>query len=313
MPESDQLSVPPALKPGDAVSVVAPASSPDRAVCEAALAGLESYGYRPKTYRDLCTPVGYLSGADEQRSGELQQAIDDPETAMILAVRGGNGVGRILDQVDLSPLIERPKIVCGYSDITALHMAIQQRCRLVSFHGPNLVSGLGDTTEATSSEREAFHRLVSGELKPGDSLCPDTARLRTVRGGVAEGHLIGGNFATVNSILRTPAEPSFDGAVLFVEDIGEHPYRIDRLLVQLRLGGLLQQLAGVVVGYFTDCVDEGPTVEEVLFEFFEPLGVPVLAGFPAGHEHPNLPLPLGARVRLDADQRDLLLAQRVVG
>lgn len=312
------LAAPPALRPGDAISVVAPASAPKRAAFDAAMANLQAAGYRPKTYRDVCTPHGYLSGTDAARADELNQAFADPETTMVLAARGGYGVGRILDRIDYGLLAARPKIVCGYSDITALHAAIGRLCGLVSFHGPNLIDGLGDDSADSEAERSATHALLAGQRKRGDDLLPAAPAMRTVVGGQAEGRLVGGNAAVLLSILGTPYGPDFegpgsDGAILLLEDVHEAPYRIDRLLTQLRLAGVLGRLGGVVLGYFTDAdARRGPSVDEVAAELLEPLGVPTLASAPIGHEHPNLPLPLGARVELDVDAGTLRLRQEVV-
>ncbi len=306
------LAIPPALRPGDAISIVAPASSPQRDRFEAAMANLTARGYRPKTYRDFCTPHGFLSGTDDERITELEAAFRDPETTMVLAVRGGYGCGRILDRVDFGLLAARPKIVCGYSDLTALHAAIQRRCGLVSFHGPNLVAGLGAGGEEQGAETEASFAMFSGQ-NLRDIAAPARYNVRMISIGVAEGEMIGGNLAVLMGLLGTPDEPDFDGAVLLIEDTGEEPYRVDRMLTQLRTSGRLGQIAGAVLGYFSDYDKESrPTVDEVLAEFFGPLGVPVIAGAPFGHEHPNLPLPMGAIVRLDADAPGLELLQPVV-
>lgn len=311
--EDMQLTRPPALKPGDAISVVAPASSPRREACDRALAALEDAGYKPKIYRDFCQPHGYLAGVDAARIEELEQAFRDPDTSAVLAVRGGYGVGRILDRIDFGLLTERPKIVCGYSDITALHSAIQRRCGMISFHGPNLMAGLGDPDEESTAEREATLALLTGSRGVGDDLLAGGTKHVALVGGAAEGRLVGGNLAVMMSLLGTPDEPDLDGAILLLEDTGEVPYRVDRLLTQLRAGGQLGQIAGAVLGYFSNAeTKRGPSVDEVLSEFFEPLGVPVLAGAPVGHEHPNLPMPLGARVRLEADRGQLLLGEPVV-
>ncbi|QDT68632.1 putative murein peptide carboxypeptidase [Planctomycetes bacterium MalM25] len=308
-----QLTRPPALKPGDAISVVAPASSPRREACDRALEALARAGYTPKVYRDFCQPHGYLAGVDAERVDELEQAFRDPDTSAVLAVRGGYGVGRILDRIDFGLLTERPKIVCGYSDITALHAAIQRRCGMISFHGPNLMSGLGDTDDDTQAERDAALDLFTGRRGEGADLLSGAATPATLTGGVAEGRLVGGNLAVMMSLLGTPDQPDFYGAILLLEDTGEVPYRVDRLLNQLRMSGLLQRIAGAVLGYFSNAESRrGPSVDEVLGEFFEPLGVPVITGAPIGHEHPNLTAPLGARVRLDADGSRLLLDEAVV-
>lgn len=310
--KAQPLAIPPALQPGDAISIVAPASSPKRDRFEAAMANLTARGYRPKVYRDFCTPHGFLSGTDDERVAELEAAFRDPETTMVLAVRGGYGCGRIVDRVDFSLLTARPKIVCGYSDLTALHAAIQRRCGLVSFHGPNLVAGLGAGDEENAIETAASLKMFGGR-NAFDLLAPFRYNTRTQHAGVAEGHLVGGNLAVLLGLLGTPDEPDFDDAILVIEDTGEAPYRVDRLLTQLRTSGRLTKIAGAVLGYFSDYdKSDRPTADEVLAEHFEPLGVPVVAGAPFGHEHPNLPLPMGATVRLDADAPSLELLQPVV-
>lgn len=310
---SQPLAIPPALRPGDGISIVAPASPPRRSSTDAGLALLTAAGYRPKTYRDFCAADGYLAGTDEERAAELETAFADPDTSMVLAVRGGYGCGRILDRVDFSTLAARPKIVCGYSDLTALHAAIQGRAKLVSFHGPNLVGGLGRDADSTETERAAAAALFAGKRSAGDDLLGSDASIETITGGTVSGHLIGGNLAVLMSLLGTPDEPPFDGGVLLLEDTGEVPYRVDRLLTQLRTSGRLGRIAGAVLGYFSKAEsDSGPPVEEVLAEFFASLGVPVLAGVPIGHEHPNLVVPLGASVHLDADQGRLKLGQAVI-
>ena len=184
---------------------------------------------------------------------------------------------------------------------------------MISFHGPNLMAGLGDTDERSAAEREATLALLTGARGEGDDLLAGKVEPKTLVGGVAEGRLVGGNLAVLMSLLGTPDEPDLEGAILLLEDTGEVPYRVDRLLTQLRAGGHLGRIAGAVLGYFSNAeASRGPSVEEVLGEFFQPLGVPAITGAPVGHEHPNLPMPLGVRVRLDADERRLLLNEPAV-
>ena len=305
------FAAPPALKPGDGVSIVAPASSPRQATFESAMAAFTAAGYGPKVYRDFCDAGGYLAGSDAERIDELEAAFRDPETSMVLAVRGGYGCGRILDGVDFDLLGSRPKIVCGYSDLTALHAAVQHRTGLLSFHGPNLAFGLGGSGESTEAERRATLELLTGMSGPGTNLLGTEASVEPITAGVAEGRLAGGNLAVLMSLVGTPWEPELDGSILLLEDTGESTYRIDRLLTQLADSGRLAKIAGAVLGYFSKTGD-GPPVDAVLREFFEPLGIPVVTGAAVGHEHPNLPMPLGARVRLDASNGRLELLQPVV-
>lgn len=311
MSQPTPLAIPPALKAGAGISIVAPASPPKQQAFESGLAALSAIGYRPKTYRDFCCRESYLAGTDAERIEELETAFRDPDTTMVLAVRGGYGCGRILDRVDFRLLAQRPKIVCGYSDLTALHAAIQRRAGLISFHGPNLIDGLGDTDPATADERVATWSLLQGGFAAGDALANRNDDYDRLTGGVAEGPLVGGNLAVLGSLLGTPDAPDFRGAILVLEDTGESAYRIDRLLTQMRQTGALGQLGGIVLGHFSK-TDGHEKAEAVLRSELQSFGIPVLAGLPVGHEHPNYPLPLGGRVRLDADRGLLELAQNVV-
>lgn len=312
------LKFPPRLAPGDAISVVAPASSPDRIRYESSLTILSKAGYVVKTYRDLTQPRGYLSGTDEARVAEMNEALADPATKMVLAVRGGYGVGRILDEIDFSLLIDQPKIVCGYSDLTALHAGVQRYANLISIHGPNLIDGFGEVRHVVDDEKQAFHRLVDfDQPKSSEDFDllqgADKSKLETYVVGEATGRLVGGNLAVLTALIGTKFEPDFKDGILFLEDIGEPLYRIDRMLTQLFQAGACDQLKGVVLGHFTDCQSEGAEQAnrlKSLFEsFFLPLHLPVLAGFPAGHEHPNLPLPMGALVHLNTKSQTLKIAQ----
>lgn len=302
------MLTPPAIAPGDGISIVAPASPPERRALDDGVRYLVSLGYKPKLYRDVCDHAGYLAGNDEERIAELHEAFADPDTKMVLAARGGYGVGRLLDRIDFAALHGRPKIVCGYSDITALHSAILRKAGVFTFHGPNLVGGLGSDSPDTKFERDAAWRLFTGEAG-ADALLVPRGDSQTLSGGTAVGTLVGGNLALLLSIYGTPYSQEFGGGVLVLEDTRESLYRLDRLLTQLRLAGVLDQIAGAVLGYFTGA---GEGLDALLDEFFAPLDVPVLKSAAVGHEHPNYPLPLGARVSLDADAGELRLAEPVV-
>lgn len=305
----------PALKPGDGIAIVAPASTPPRAPMERAVTRLESLGYRVKTYRDLFEPEGYLAGSDSVRAAELNHAFADQEVAMVLAARGGYGVSRLLDQIDYAQVQQTPKIVAGYSDISALHSALQRECNLVTFHSPNAVCGFGHDGDPASelSEQTLLAAATGASLTTSYE---QALALKALCPGMAQGRLIGGNAAVVMGLLGTPYEPDFAGAVLFLEDLDEAPYRLDRMLSQLRLAGKLNQLAGVLLGYFTGCeAGEGKPswpLDQVWRDYFADLGIPVLAGFPAGHERPNLTLPMGAIVEVDAEKRQLKISEPVV-
>ncbi|MGL4512643.1 MAG: S66 peptidase family protein [Lacipirellulaceae bacterium] len=309
-----RLLLPPLL-PGAAISLVAPASWPAPAAVALACERVQRLGFLVRTYRDFPTPTRYLAGTDDERAREFEAAIADPDTSMILAVRGGYGVTRMLSHVNLSGLARRPKIVCGYSDLTALHAAVQRRTGLVTVHGPNLVNGLGGDPDESAIEIDALMALVAHGVGEGWSLCPAACRdrLRCVASGTGDGPLVGGNLAVLAALVGTPDEPAYDGCVLFLEDTGEAPYRIDRMVTQLLAAGRLDRVAGVVLGYFSEPGEAAsPTAAEVLGELLATLGVPILAGFPAGHEHPNAPLPMGGMVSLDSGAKSLTLLGPIV-
>ena len=306
---SKELKSPPMIRPGDGISVVMPASAPDLNAFIKAMDHLVKQGYQVKTYRDftsdnLGNSYSYLAGNDSDRADELNAAFADKETRLVLAARGGYGVARILDLVDFSLLASNPKAVCGYSDLTALHAAIQKKCSLVSILGPNLIDGWGSGSSEVNHERKATIELLEG-LKAGSSLVGSypVVELKTITQGRASGRLVGGNLAVLNSLLGTPYEPDWDGAILFLEEIGESPYRIDRMLTQLRQAGVFDRVAGILLGYFTDCqtCETDTKLNNLIQEMFSNCGVPVVAGFPSGHEHPNYPLPMGAKVKIDSD------------
>lgn len=272
------------------VRVVAP-SSPFNA--EDLQRGLEllSRRYEMSHNPSLFERRGYLAGTDARRIDELQSAIDDPALSAIIAARGGYGATRLLEALDLEPLLSRPKLLIGFSDITALH-AVWSLKGLGSLHGP-MVAAVGRGTDAQLA------RLI--EALEGRHV-PELASLRALVPGRARGPLLGGNLAVLCSLLGTPFMPNLDGAVLLLEDVGERPYRIDRMLTSLRQSGALAHLAGILLGAFTKAEpgSDGMTIEDVLLDRLGDLGVPVLSGAPIGHIDDNEPVPLGAVIELDS-------------
>jgi muramoyltetrapeptide carboxypeptidase len=305
------------LAPGDCVSVVAPAGPPDPVRVARALDELERLGLRVKTYGELFAPRGYLAAPDDERLRQLNAALRDPQTAAVLPARGGYGCARLLEGVDYQALTRRPKVLVGFSDLTALHAAIATHTGLVTFHGPNLQDGWGREGGFPPAARQAWQRAVFGfDDAPEGELVLDAEardRLVTLVPGVAQGRLYGGNLAVWAGLVGSPYVPDLRGHVLLLEDVGEQPYRVDRFCAQLRLAGALDGLAAVLVGQFTDCdaAADAPSLslDETLRDYLLPLGVPVLAGFPAGHVPDNVTLPLGALVEVDASSRRVRLLE----
>jgi muramoyltetrapeptide carboxypeptidase len=284
----------------------------DRERIDRALDRLRDRGFDIKTYGDIYRRDGYLAGDDATRAAELVAAFADPETSAVWCARGGYGVVRLLEQIDFDVIRRHPKIFIGFSDITALHIAIQQRAGLVTFHGPNLQDGFGKLDDMPAANEAALWQAVlAGErsdARPGYELTVagiEQVKLQALTTGTAAGTLTGGNLAVICGLLGTPFEMETDGRILFVEDVSERLYRIDRYLAQLTLAGKLRSAAGVLVGSFSYDDNEAAEPEEavarLLGDYLEVLGIPVIAGFPAGHAQHNLTLPMGARIEIDAD------------
>lgn len=299
------LLFPPRLQPGDALSLVAPAGPVNANAMQRAVSLLEQAGFECRTYGELTRRCGFLAGSDSERLAEFNAAIADPETRAILPVRGGYGVSRIVHQIDYEGLRKRPKLIAGFSDISALHAAVYAKLGLVTFHSPNLQDGIGHVDGLPAAVADSYWQMLGVQSVAQDS--PANAALPNVEcmtAGVGHGPLLGGNLAVFAGLMGSPYEPDTRGAILLLEDIGEAPYRIDRMLCQLRLAGKLDNLAGVVLGQFTDCDDSGLeagiSLDEIIENYFSGLGVPVIANYPVGHVRDNLTVPLGIPVCLDA-------------
>lgn len=277
----------------------------------------ENLGFRCKIGHSVGQVYGYLSGDDALRAEDLQQMYADPEVDILWCAKGGYGTPRLLDRLDFSLFARTPKPLVGYSDITALHLALWQACRMPTVHGPMPCSDdlEGDTDPHS---REALHRVLCNPAPLGALRNPpDTRPMEGWGGGSAEGVLLGGNLSMVVSLLGTKYLPDLTGAFLFLEDIGETTMRLDRMLNQLRLAGVLDRCAGFVLGGFTDCGIEYPGYGfesgEVLRQALLPLKKPVVAGVQAGHVKPALSLPLGLRVQVDGERGGVTYLESLYG
>jgi muramoyltetrapeptide carboxypeptidase len=286
----------PALRAGERVAVIAPASGFDRASFEAGLARIAGR-YQPVIPRGLFERHRYLAGSDSRRLAELRGALEDAALRAVFCARGGYGATRLLAQLGGAGVPGAPKALVGFSDITALHLWLLRSGR-VCIHGP-VITQLGRLPQATS---ERLFALLESE-QPAAALQGSA----TYVGGRAEGPLIGGNLSVFSRLLGTPFMPDLEGAVLLLEDQGERPYRLDRMWTHLQLAGVFARVRGVVLGSFTACEEQGAAYSsaDILRELAEASGVPCAAGFPIGHADENEPVPLGVRVRLDADARAL--------
>jgi muramoyltetrapeptide carboxypeptidase len=286
------LRSPPPLRHGSRLAIVAPASGFDREELFRGLAWLATR-YRLHIDQRILARAGFLAGTDETRAAVLSEAMTDPEVDAIVCARGGYGAMRILDALPWDRFIERPKPLVGFSDVTALHLVANAR-GVSTVHGPN-VTGLGRSISA-SERASLIAALEGGALSPW-------SRLQVIVPGEARGPIIGGNLALVEAIAAAGRLVIPRGALLALEDVTERPYRIDRMLTSLLLGGHLARASAIVFGGFTQC-DPGPdgvTVEEVLRERTSKLGIPVAACAPFGHGAPNHAFRLGGEAILRKD------------
>ena len=310
------------LSPGDTIALVSPASATFNSVdFQIARESLEALGFKVRAGEHMMERFGYLAGADKARADDINTAFADRSVAAVHAIRGGWGSARLLPYLDFDAIRRNPKVLIGYSDITALLLSIQAKTGLITFHGP---IGLG-RWDAWSLD---YYRrvLMNGEAvtysnKQGlsgdrNSLVQVEFRTLTVTPGKARGRLLGGYLTVLTAILGSPYLPDWDDAILFCEDVGEDLYRVDRMLTQLKLAGVLPKIKGFVFGSCSEC---GPgegyaslTLEEIIRDHIKPLNVPAWQGAMIGHAQPQWTLPVGAQVEIDASAATIKLLEPAV-
>jgi muramoyltetrapeptide carboxypeptidase len=310
---------PPRLKPGDTVGLIDPAgASFERAPVEIVIDLLGALGLKARPGAHLFDRYGYLAGSDKDRAADVTAFFADPTVNAILAVRGGWGCARLLPHLDFATIARNPKVLLGYSDLTALLLAIHARTGLVTFHGPVGIS------KWTAFNVDYVRRvLFAGEavtfenLKdPGEYLVPVENRITTITPGVARGRLAGGNLTVLSAIVGSGYLPDWEGKILFVEDVDEKLYRIDRMLTQLALAGILSKVRGVIFGNCSGCEPgEGYgslTLEEILADHLKPLGVPAWSGAMFGHIPRQFTLGEGVEVEIDATRGTIRMLEAAV-
>lgn len=294
---------PPPLRKGDTIAIVAPAGPVDPRRLSRGTRLLAEAGYVPRVAEGALDRDGYLAGGDARRAAQVEWALSLPEARAVMAARGGYGTTRLLPLVDWARFARSPRLLVGYSDLTAILSYVSTRLGVPAVHGPMAAADLA--AHADGESLDAFARLAAGAVSPRE---PWGRPCERVRGGAAEGILSGGCLSILCALLGTPFAPDLRGALLFLEDVSEACYRIDRMLTQLIQSGLLNGVAGIVVGTMAPV---GKATEEdvrrVFAEAGERLSVPVWYGFPAGHAGPNWPLPFGVPARIDSRGRLFLL------
>ncbi len=306
---------------GDTIGIVAPASPPpDPASVDHSIEALEKFGFKPKLAKNARARHGYLAGSDRQRAADLMAMFADPKVKAIICLRGGYGSTRLVEILDYDLIRRHPKIFAGYSDITSLHGILGRQTGLITFHAP-MLNGALSKADLPEFTRASFFRTLMEAKPPGNIANGYAEKTVTIlRRGVAEGRLVGGNLSVLCAAIGTPYAPVFKDKVLFIEDVGEKPYRLDRMLTHLWNAGILQQVAGVAVGVNSDCEDPNAakateyrqTSADVIKERLSLLKVPVVTGLPFGHVDLNATLPVGAKARLDANRGELVITEAAV-
>ncbi|HMA86747.1 MAG TPA: LD-carboxypeptidase [Desulfosalsimonadaceae bacterium] len=289
------------LSPGDTIGIAAPASPFDKSQFEFGIRFLEEQDFRLRIPSEIFHQDRYLAGSDAQRARLINALFADDSVQAIWCARGGYGALRILPLLDYSLIHAHPKAFVGSSDITAMLSALSERCDMPVFHGPMIVS-FADADEASCQAAIEMFRMPGAWTLTAEPV-------HVIQPGQASGPVAGGNLTTLVHLIGTPYEPDFSGKLLFVEDIGEAPYRIDRMLTQLKLAGKLSHIQGVILGSFIDC-GTSEEIYAIAEQIFSDLSIPVLGGIPAGHGSRNMMLPIGVKATLDAGSGTLTYHSR---
>lgn len=321
---TQNIFAPAVLKPrrlehGQTIGLINPAGVLfEQADVEMAKEAITSLGFKVKEGNHLFDRYGYLGGRDEDRVKDLNAMFADPEVDALIAVRGGWGCNRLLHMVDYRVIRRNPKILVGYSDITSLLLALNARTGLVTFHGPLGISTWnGYSTEYFTRllmDAEALTLSNHREMRPGNGREVD--EILSINAGQSRGRLFGGNLAVLTSMIGSRFLPDFRDAILFVEEVGEEPYRVDRMLTQLKLAGILDSLSGFIFGKCTRCEPEAPdaslSLAEVLNDHIKPLGIPAWYGAMIGHISDKFTMPLGIRAEIDGGTGEIQLLESAV-
>ncbi len=313
--------IPQGLKAGDTIGIVSPASAIfESEPYQIAKESFEAMGLKVIFGKNTRNRYGHLAGTDKERADELNEMFQDDSVKAIIALRGGSGAARILDLLDYEAIKNNPKIFIGYSDITALHLAIFMKTGLVTFHGPVAISNWNryntDQLKKLIFEKKAV--TYKNPTKSADELVQTRNRIRVITEGTAQGQLLGGNLSVLTGIMGSEFFPKdWSQKILYLEEVGEKIYAVDRMMSQLKLGGVLEQLSGFVFGKCSDCEPGGSgygslTLEEVIDHYIKPLNIPAYTGAMIGHISDNVTIPNGIEARLDANNGTISLLSPAV-
>jgi muramoyltetrapeptide carboxypeptidase len=301
------------LKPGDTIGIIAPAGFASSDKIKPAVTNLINMGYQVRLGKSSTSRWHSFAGDDQLRAVDINSFFEDDTIKAIICLRGGYGVLRLLNKLDYKIIAEHPKVFVGFSDITLLHLVFNEKADLITFHGPMLVSNF--TGEVNHETKTSFEQAVRFGYQPYQINNPPEYPFQCLAGGSAEGVVIGGNLITLLSTFGTNYQPDLKDKILFIEEIKEATYRIDRALTQLIHSGKLQGLKGIILGNFRECNQSDPedmSLEEVFRDRLAGLGIPIIANLRSGHCEPLITLPLGALIKIDADELKIEILEKVV-
>lgn len=309
---------PKSLAPGDTIGLITPSSSITEAKLKKAIANMKMLGLKVKLGKHIKAINGYLAGTDEQRLEDLHNMFADDEVDGIWCIRGGYGVGRILPKINYKLIKKNPKVLIGYSDITALLLAIYQETGLIGFHGPLASS---DFTDYSVKHLKGVLMNPQMSYTIGHAMDSDDSKdkayhSKVIRAGKAKGELTGGNLTLLAAAVGTDFQPKFKNKLVFIEDIGERPYRLDRMFTQILQGTDLEKSAGIILGVFEDCEAKESDRSLSLMEMFEDrlghLNMPIIYGLSFGHIKNHMTLPVGIEAEMDTAKRTIKLKSQAV-
>lgn len=292
------------LRKGELIGIISPASSAeDSNLINEGIRYIESLGYRVELGKNIRKSRGYLAGTDEERVQDIHQMFKTKNVKAVFCLRGGYGAFRLLDKINYKLIRNNPKIFVGFSEITSLQMAFLKKANLITFAGPMVVPNF---SKDVSTYTEAnFWRLITSNKKMGRLKFPNSEKLPYINPGNVTGQLIGGNLAVFVSLIGTQFLPILKDKILFLEDVSEFPYKIDRMMNQLKLNQIFKKIKGIILGRFVDCLEHDPTkktltLSEVMEDYLRGIKVPTIYTFPHGHIKDMLTLPMGVKVKLNA-------------
>jgi len=304
------------LQKGDLIGIVSPASSvDDPSRLESGVRYIEKMGYNVIVGKNVGKFNGYLAGTDQERLDDLHSMFSNKKVRAVFCLRGGYGAARLLDKVDYKLIKNNPKIFAGYSDISALHLAMFFKTGLVTFAGPMV--GVDFYDEVSPFTEEMFWSLITSTRKYGKIGNPDDENILSLNPGTANGRIVGGNLSVISGLIGTEYFPDLNDKILLIEEMGEMPYKIDRMFNQMRLAGLFKGIKGVIIGSFRDCNEPDPnkrtlTLGEVITDYLSPLKKPVVYNFRHGHLKDNITVPIGINIKINASRKFVEIAEAAV-